>query len=892
MTIAAGSRLGPYEILAPLGAGGMGEVYRARDTRLERTVAIKVLSSHLSASPEVRQRFEREAKTISQLSHPHICALYDVGREGETEYLVMEYLEGETLSERLLKGPLVLEQVLRYGIEIADALDKAHRQGIVHRDLKPANVMLTKSGVKLLDFGLAKALAPVSSASQFTALPTQAAPITREGSLLGTLQYMAPEQLEGKEADARTDVFAFGALLYEMATGKKAFSGATQASLIGAILRDEPRPVSHVQPLSPRAFDRVVKTCLAKDPDDRWQTARDVGLQLAAIQQDRSEIAAPALVKRRRLPTAALAGPLAVLALAAGMLLGRAVLPRARQSQLGPARSFLLPPPGTQFLFIDANTGLAVSPDGKRIAFAARDEDDRSLLWVRPLDSVDSFAIPGTDGASFPFWAPDGKRLGFFSYGRLKTVEASRSATAPTDLAPIVGDGRGGTWGPDGTIVFSPGGRARPILRVSASGGKVTEATVLREGESHRWPSFLPDGRRFLLQVRFDTSRRSAIFAASLDSAERREIVAVDSDAVYAPSGHLVFRRSDALVAAPFDPDRLEVVGEPVELVDGIEYFPPTGKSVFSVGANVLAYAPRSEARLSRLAWFDRSGRELGQIGPPGIYVSPSISRDGRRLAISVIEQLTVAPDVWVFDTTLGTGVRTKGTDGPDLDPVFSPDGAKIFYAGSRGTWNIFETSVSGTGEPRSVLESALSKWPNDLSSDGKLLLYREFSSSTRGDLKVLPLSGGRGPFTYLASRFDEDTGVFSPDGRWVAYASEESGRKEIYVATFPEPSRRHRISTDGGTQPRWSRDGRELFFVTSSRTFMAAPFESARTDQPAGAPRRLFDAPMNVQFGSHTPYKYDVAPDGRFLVMLQASEEPPPPLGLVVDWDAGLKGR
>ncbi|HEV8609207.1 MAG TPA: protein kinase, partial [Thermoanaerobaculia bacterium] len=762
MTLSSGTRLGPYELGAPIGAGGMGEVYRAKDTRLERTVAVKVLPAHLSASAESRQRFEREAKTISQLSHPHICALYDVGNQDGVEFLVMEYLEGETLSDRLLKGALPFDQVLRYGIEIADALDKAHRQGIVHRDLKPGNVMLTKSGVKILDFGLAKALTPASSTLDLTALPTQAAPVTREGTILGTVQYMAPEQLEGKEADARTDIFAFGAVLYEMATARRAFSGATQASLIGSILRDEPPPVSQIQPLSPRALDRVVKTCLAKDPDERWQTARDVGLQLAGIQQDRSATFAPAAAPRRT-PRGILAAALVASSLVIGMFIERAVRSRSSQQTVGPVRSFLLPPPRAEFRFHDANTGLAVSPDGKRIAFTARDADDRTLLWVRPLDSDESFAISGTDGASFPFWAPDGKRLGFFSLGRLKTVEASASATAPNDLASVI-EARGGAWGSDGTILFSPGGaivaasgRGRPILRVSSSGGKVTEATVARQGESHRFPSFLPDGRRFLYQARIlGPPRRSAILTGSLDSKERREIAAVDSDAVYAPSGYLVFRRGDALVAVPFDPDRQEVGAESIELTKRIEYFPPTGKSIFSVGANALAYAARSDARLSRLAWFDRSGRELGQIGPPGVYLGPRISRDGRRLAVTVVEDLLVAPDVWIFDTTLGTGVRTKGTDGPDIDPVFSPDGERIFSAGSLGVWNIFETSTSGTGDPKPVLESPFSKWPIDVSSDGRLLLYREFSSSTRGDLKVLPLVGERRPFTYLASQFDE----------------------------------------------------------------------------------------------------------------------------------------
>jgi eukaryotic-like serine/threonine-protein kinase len=897
VSLAAGTRLGPYEIQAPIGAGGMGEVYRARDTRLERTVAVKVLPAHLSSSAESRQRFEREAKTISQLSHPHICALYDVGNHDGVEFLVMEYLEGETLSDRLAKGPLAFDQVLRFGLEIADALDKAHRQGIVHRDLKPGNVMITKSGVKLLDFGLAKAVAPHTARSgvSLTALPTQQAQaeLTAEGSILGTLQYMAPEQLEGNEADARTDIFAFGAVLYEMATGRKAFSGKSQASLISSIMGSEPSPVSAVSPMAPPAFDRVVRTCLAKDPDDRWQTARDVGLQLGGILQDRSATLAPAVAApRRRVPAAALVLALAVVSLGVGAILGRAIRMQPSGSSVRLVRSTVLPPPGTMFRFLDANTGLAVSPDGRRIAFTARDADDRSLLWVRDLDSLDPYVIPGTEEASFPFWSPDGRRLGFFSYGSVKVVEASPSAPPPASLAPVL-EARGGSWAPDGTIVFAPGGplaTGLPLRKVSSSGGAVSDATIAHGSESHRWPSFLPDGRHFLYQVRFGAPGKNVIFAGSLDSKDRREILAVDTDAEYA-AGYILFRRNDRLAAAPFDPERLQIRGDPIELVNGIEYFPPTSKTIFSTGADVLAYAPRSDARLVRLVWFDREGHEVGQVGPPGIYLGPRLSSDGRKLAVSVIEQLAVAPDIWVFDTSLGTSVRSTERPGPDLNPMFAPDGARIFFSGARGAgvWGIFETPTSGTGEPKLVLDSPVASAPTDVSRDGRFLLYRELSSERRGDIKVLPMTGeDRHPFTFMASPFDEDSATISPDGRWVAFVSEETGRKEVYVATFPQPTRRYRVSTHGGTQPRWSRNGQELFFVTGSRTLMAASFDSGSSDVLAGPARRLFDVSMNRQFSSNVPYRYDVAPDGRFLIAVPTSEESPS-LILVTNWQAML---
>ncbi len=885
MTLSPGTRLGPYELGAPIGAGGMGEVYRAKDTRLERTVAVKVLPAHLTSSPESRQRFEREAKTISQLSHPHICALYDVGREGETDYLVMEYLEGDTLAERLAKGPLPLELTLRYGSEIADALEKAHRQGIVHRDLKPGNVMLTKSGVKLLDFGLAKVLTPVSAVSQFTALPTQAVPVTREGSLLGTLQYMAPEQLEGKEADARTDVFAFGAVLYEMATGKKTFSGATQASLIGSILRDEPRSISEVAPLTPRALDRLVRVCLAKDPEERWQTAQDVGLQLREFARDREHTETAVVRPVRSKASRALPWVLALVTLGVGALLGRAALPKAARPQV--IRSTLLPPPNTEFHFVDANSGTpAVSPDGTRVAFSARDADDQVLLWVRPLDSLDSFPIRGSSGATFPFWSPDGRSLGFFAQGKLKVVEALASAS-PVALADVE-ESRGGSWSADGTILYSKG-YGLPLMRVPTSGGTPSPVTEVKGRELHRFPVFLPDGRHFLYNVRVQGDENAVIYARSLDSRDQKVVIREHSDVLYVPPGYLLFRRGGRLVAARFDAARLEVVGDPVELIEKVDYFAATGRTAFGASEKALVYSPASDIRLSRLAWFDRTGREVGSIASTGMYVSPRFSPDGRQLAVAAMEQGAVPPDVWLFDTRLGTGTRSPNPY-PDLNPVFSPDAKRIFLGNtSQGKWNIFARDVSGAGEPTPLLPPTAPRWVRDVSPDGSVLLYQELSAATRGDLKVISLSGDPRPRDFIASPFDEDEGSFSPDGRRVAYVSDESGRKEVFVASFPNPSQRLRVSSDGGTQPRWSRDGRELYFVSKSETMMATPFDPS-SGSPTGPPARLFDVPIRYAFGSHVPYRYDVAPDGRFLIIVRASKDPPPPLVLVLNWQADLK--
>ncbi|HEY3123617.1 MAG TPA: protein kinase, partial [Thermoanaerobaculia bacterium] len=534
MSLSPGARLGPYEILSPLGAGGMGEVYRARDTRLERTVALKVLPSHLSSSPESRQRFEREAKTISQLSHPHICALYDVGREGETEYLVMELLEGETLSDRLGKGSLPLEQTLRFGIEIADALDKAHRQGIVHRDLKPANVMLTKSGVKLLDFGLAKAMAPAAPAGSLTALPTQQG-LTQEGTILGTFQHMAPEQLEGKEADARTDIFAFGTVLYEMATGRKAFSGASQASLISAIMQNDPQPISTIHPMTPPALDRVVRICLAKDPEDRWQSAHDVAGELKWIAEG-SQAGVPAPVVVRRKNRERLAWGMTAVTLLVAVAAVAAAIRYAHQAVVlsRPMRSSIVLPEKT------ALRAVALSPDGTRLVFVAREASGENRLWVRPLDSLSAQPLPGTENPSFPFWSPDSRFIGFFADGKLKRIDASGGPPQVLCDAPV---GRGGSWNQDGVILFAL--VSSPLFRVSAAGGPATPATRLdpaRGEDGHRWPFFLPDGRHFLYTVTNFGSRgeteKMGIYAGSLDSKDETLLLRANSSVAYASPGY------------------------------------------------------------------------------------------------------------------------------------------------------------------------------------------------------------------------------------------------------------------------------------------------------------------------------------------------------------------
>ena len=888
MTLRAGTKLGPYEILAPLGAGGMGEVYRARDTRLERTVAVKVLPAQLSASPEARQRFEREAKTISQLSHPHICALHDVGREGHTEYLVMELLEGDTLTARLAKGALPLEQTLRYGQEIADALDKPHRQGIVHRDLKPGNVMLTKAGVKLLDFGLAKAFPSPGGRGVgddgLTSLPTQQG-LTQEGTILGTFQYMAPEQLEGKDADARTDIFALGAVLYEMATGKKAFSGASQASLISAIMKEEPPP--SIQPTMPPALDRIVRTCLAKDPEDRWQSAADIKRELRWIAEGSQAAAAAPPVARRRNHWLGwgLAG-VAFLALLAAVMAAKRYASRA-EALSRPMRSSIVLPDKT------AVRSLAISPDGRRLVVVARDSTGRNLLWIRPLDSLSAQALPGTENPSFPFWSPDSRVIGFFADGKLKKIDASGGPVQTLCDAPI---SRGGAWGPDGTIVFSPVSDG-PLFRVSASGGAPTPLTrfdAARGETSHRWPFFLPDGRRFLYVVASFGGRteKTGIYVGSLDSMGEKFLVSANSRVAYAPPGYLLYARDRTLLAQPFDAKDARILGDPLPVAEQIQFFPHNYNTLFSVSENgVLLYQTRSAAGLAQLAWFDRSGVQIGVLGAPGDQSNPRISPDGKRVVLNINDPQTGNNDIWLYESAGGLPTRLTSDPAFDIGPVWSPDGSRIVFMSIRkGRPDLFQRSASGSGSDEALYVSDRSKYPTDWSPDGRVILYRCFDAESNFELWTVPVAGDRKPAPFLKLPFGVTCGQFSPDGRWVAYASNESGRWEIYVTAFPEPGGNWKISNGGGDEPRWRRDGKELYYTAPDGKLMAVDVKGGSTFE-AGAAKPLFQTRRREPIASADLFSYDVSADGRrFLINTDVGEVTSLPLTVVLNWTEELK--
>ncbi|HEV8119517.1 MAG TPA: protein kinase [Candidatus Polarisedimenticolia bacterium] len=899
MILAAGARLGPYEIVRPLGAGGMGEVYLARDTRLQRTVALKVLPAERCASPEARQRFEREARVVSSLSHPHICALFDVGRhegpQGTIDYLVMEHLEGDTLEERLAKGPLPLPQALRFGIEIADALTKAHQKGIVHRDLKPGNVMLTKSGVKLLDFGLAKTDAILAPAGGLTAGPTQTR-LTQEGRLLGTLQYMAPEQLEGKEADARADIFALGAVLYEMAAGRPAFSGASPASLISSIMKEDPPPLVRWLPMSPPALDHAVRTCLAKDPDERWQSASDLKNQLGWIAEQGAPAAspgaaagpsaAPGVAGRERLAWIAAALCLAT-ALAAGTLMLRG----------GPFRAPRAPSPMRLSVMLPDKSSLrsaALSPDGTRIVLVARDTSGRNLLWIRPLASLDLQPLPGTDNPAFPFWSPDGRSIGFFADGKLKKIASSGGPPQTVCDAPL---NRGGSWSSDGTIIFTPVADG-PIYRVPVSGGTpvaLTHFDPKRNETTHRWPYFLPDGKHFLFLIASFSSNteqeKMGVYLGSLEHGEEEFLLRANSNMAYAPPGYILFLRERNLYAQRFDLEGFQVSGDPIAVAEQIQYFPQIFTGLFSVsGTGSLLYQNQGGSTLGRLVWFDRDGKGLGALGVPADQANPRLSPDGRRVALSITDARSGNADVWSYD--IAGGIPTRLTTHPAIDsaPVWSPDGSRLAYTSmQRGHSEVFEMASGGGGE-RPLAGSRRTNYPNDWSPDGQEILYRANDPDTNLELWLLPRGGEGQPVPFLKASYGVSNGQFSPDGRFVAYASNESGRWEIYVAPFPGPGGNWKVSTEGGSEPAWRRDGKELFYLAADGHLMAAPVRLAPTFD-AGDPKPLFLVRRREPVATIDLFSYDVSRDGqRFLVNTDAGETTAPPLTVVLDWASELK--
>jgi Tol biopolymer transport system component len=783
MSLSPGVRLGAYEILALVGAGGMGEIYRARDTRLDRTVAIKVLGAALASDPQLRDRFEREARAISSLNHPHICMLFDVGHQDPStgsgqavDYLVLEYLEGETVAERLARsGRLAPKDALKIAIEIGDALDKAHRAGIVHRDLKPANVMLTKAGAKLLDFGLAKSAAPVVATSGLSMLPTTPPNLTAVGTILGTFQYMAPEQIEGLDADARTDIFAFGALLFEMLTGRPAFDGKTRASLLGAILKDEPPAVSRVQPIVPVALDRIISTCLAKDPDDRYQSARDLLRDIEWAASGSSDgVVAPALTPLARWAGVAwLVAAVSIIAMIATAIVARRSGPITPTA--GPVQFTIAPPEQTSFGGPTGGgtgygTQVAVSPDGQNIVFVAGAPSNYQI-WLRPIAALAARPIPGTEGGAFPFWSPDGRFIGFFAAGKLKKIQV---AGGPPIVLCDARSGQGGSWTRDNVIVFSQG--VTGLWRVPSAGGVPTAVTTIdsASGEkSHRWPHALPDGRHFIYTETTGTccpaAKPATIRIGSLDPAEAAvALFEAESSVTYA-SGHVLFARDETLMAQPFDPDTRQLTGDAFPVVEHVstEASRYVGASASETGT--LVYGKGGSLTAQMLTWFDRAGHVLGTLGEEAPYFGLALSPDERHVAVALRGGSPDNRDIWIIDIARNVRSRLTFDPGADVSPVWSPDSTRIVFEGSRAgkAVSLRQMSANGPAADESLLEGPgnFTMTPTGWSADGRYIAYAPRSSG-QSDVWVLPLFGDRKPFPLTQTAFLETAAVFSPDGR------------------------------------------------------------------------------------------------------------------------------
>jgi len=901
----AGTKLGPYEVLARIGAGGMGEVHQARDTRLNRIVAIKILPQRLAGSAESRDRFEREARMIASLNHPHICTLYDVGHYGEMDYLIMEFLEGETLASRLIKGPLPLEQTLQYAIQIADALDKAHRRGMTHRDLKPSNIMLTKSGAKLLDFGLAKLRQGASAVGvPLSQLPTAKDPITAQGTIVGTLQYMAPEQVEGRETDARTDIFALGAVIYEMATGKKAFEGKSQASIIAKILETDPPPIRSLQPMTPAVLDRVVRTCLAKDPDNRLQSVQDVKLELEWIRDAAAEpselgVATPLAGWRRALPWALFGATALVLA-------AFAWVHETRRENAIPAEPVRLQIPLPVKPPLRLTGVLALSPDGQQLAFAAQSADGIPRIWVRTLNSLRIRSLSGTESVgSLLFWSPDSRFVAFDSGRKLQKIDISGGPAETVCVLNRVGVG--GSWNRDGVIIFGQFGGA--LMRVSAAGGVATPLTALDASHgdvAHTAPWFLPDGRHFIYLR--DNGTIGAISVGSLDSKpegqDSRRLVEANCGGAYLPSsdpgfGQLLFLRGATLVAQPFDARHLNLSGDPVRAVEEpVGVFLDSGLFSVSINGTLAYWSPGSVE--SQLTWFDAQGKVLSTVGKPGPYGEVALSPDGTRALVSRYTLPDQLLALWLLETSRGTSTRFElDSSTHNMGAVWAPDGRSIIFGSARAghMGDIYKKQMSGAADVEALVKSNEWKTPSSWSPDGRFLLYVSDGGERNGDLWVLPLEGHQKPVPFLRTEFDEREGRFSPDGRWVAYVSNESGHYEVYVRPFSpgalgegisNAGGKRLISENGGWDPNWRQDGKELYYIDLDGRLMAVKLTTGSVFQ-AGVPRVLFQAPPPGTGDLGLP-RWEPSPDGKRFLFLVPETPGGVPFTVVLNWQAGLR--
>ncbi len=909
MPVAAGDRLGPYHLQELISAGGMGEVYRAVDERLQRTVAVKVIAGG-AGDAALRERFEREARAVAALNHPHICALYDVGTEQGIEYLVMEYLEGHTLAERLAterdssqssrhsgswpKGALSVSKALEFGIQLADALDTAHRRGFIHRDIKPGNIIVTRSGVKVLDFGLAKMHPPTSGepskeskeeTSERSRVATRRSSLTEKGTILGTLNYMAPEQLEGKEADARTDIFALAGVIHEMVTGRRPFEGTSQAGTIAAILEHEPVPMSALQPLVPPALERLVRQCLSKDPDERWQSAGDVRRELAWIAESGSQAVLPAPIiaaheRRRRWSRVLLA--IALVGWGATALF--AVV--GRTSTAKPLPTFHLFVPVERLR--DSHT-LTISPDGRHLAFVAPDLSKENVIWVRALDSGALRALPETLGARGVFWSPDAANLGFQADGKLKRVSLASGGVQMVCEAP--GTFLGGAWNGDGVIIFATD--LSDLARVSADGAG--QGPLLAKGEWRapgRWafPQFLPDGSRFLAVDRSQRYVSNEVVLFSLDGRTPLRLMNVTTSVVYAPEGYLLFQRGTTLMAQGFDPIRGVLVGGTMPVADAVAFSGTLTAGAFSVSkTGVLAY--RLQPQPGYLTWLDRRGEHRQVVGAPRKFGAFDLSPDQKRVVFTGRHPRTGSSTLWLMDLVKNVTTAIETGDVIDAnDPIWSPDGQRLAYSRMRTKFGVVVQSLQGGAQEVIFEMPGANVSTEDWSSDGRLVAFGLITDNRRKQAAIMNLEGDRKPILFGRPEEQIDEMQFSPDGKWIAYNARQTSQWEVYVSPVPPTGARVQISVAGGVQPRWRGDGKEIYYLTLDGVMTAVEVTTSAGSFEAGTPVVLFKTGLAPEGRIE---EYAVTADGeRFLIPLPLQSPDAIPVDVVVNWTALLDRR
>jgi serine/threonine protein kinase/Tol biopolymer transport system component len=900
MSLKEGTKLGRYEIRSLIGAGGMGEVYRANDPKIGRDVAIKVLPSDFASNSERVQRFEREAQAAGGLNHPNILGIYDVDSQDGTYFVVSELLVGSELRDRLNEGPLPLRKTVDYAQQIVSGLAAAHERGIAHRDLKPENIFITSEDrVKILDFGLAKMREGKTDVHGSEDATRKA--LTDPGVVMGTVGYMSPEQVRGSASDHRSDIFSFGVILYEMLTGRRAFGGESVVETMHSILKDDVPDLDESGVRIPPPLEKLMRRCLEKKPEHRFHSAHDLGFALDAVASPTTSSGSGLTTVAQSISedTAGGQSPWLTRAawIAAGILLVSTLIfaglyLRREQPRKQTVRFGVVPPEKTFF-----TESFALSPDGQAIAFVTRGTAGETSLGVRPLVSVEARQLPGTEGASFPFWSPDSRTIGIFAGAKLKKIEAA-GGPAQT-LADASSDPRGGTWAPDGTIIFSPH-TTSPLVRVAASGGPVSEVTTLDADAgqtSHRWPSILPDGKQLLYFGRGGAPQIQGIYGTSIESRQPKLIIAsavMGTFAMVEGDGYLLFVREGTLMAQRFDPGKLELLGEAAPMIENLLSFPgevgPTAYAAVSVAAGNLIYRT-GDQQTTRLIWYDRSGKALETITEPGGYHELSLSKDGSKVLFGRNEGAG-PQDVYLQDLSRGNATRLTFDPESDNTAVLSPDEKQVvFFSNRLGKNGFYRKSASGAGSDELVMTDENGAYPDSWSSDGKYLLYeRNGGTRTKVDLWILPMTGEAKPFPYLETPFEEAHAQFSPDGRWIAYASNESGRPEVYIQSFPIGGGKWQISTTGGDQPQWRADGKELFYIAPDRGLMAVGIAEGTTME-VGRPAGLFQTVMPVSGITDDRNNYVPSKDGqRFLVNTLADTGNLQPLIMVLNWAGELK--